>query len=191
MVALSSQEMEQKIIDAMKDETGATVKTWSTRLKKCGFEKRNDMIKWLKSEHGLKHNYAAVAVGMHLNGGKPVYADSGNLLDNQLKGKDAMRPLYGAVEKAVLKWNPKVEVHPTKTYVSFRGKREFAVAAIKAKEIRVGFDLGDAPFAGKLEKAKSLGAMPRIGHMLVVKEKSDIGAELTKSLKSAWKRIEG
>ena len=183
--------MEQKIIDAMKDETGATTKTWSTRLKKCGVEKRNDMIKWLKTEHGLKHNYASVAVGVHLNGGKPVYADAGNLLDNQLKGKEAMRPLYEAVEKAVLKWNPKVEVHPTKTYVSFRGKREFAVAAIKSKEIRVGFDLDDAPFAGKLEKAKSLGAMPRIGHMLVVKEKSDAGAELTKSLKAAWKRIEG
>ncbi len=190
-MALSSKEVEQKIIDAMKDETGATPKTWSARLKKCGHEKRNDMIKWLKTEHGLKHNYASVAVGLHLNGGKPVYADGGNLLDNQLAGKEAMRPLYDAVKKAVLKWNPKVEVHPTKTYVSFRGKREFAVAAIKSKEIRVGFDLGDAPCTGKLEKAKSLGAMPRIGHMLVVKEKSDIGAELTKSLKAAWKRIEG
>ncbi|MCH8808011.1 MAG: hypothetical protein IH986_18245 [Planctomycetes bacterium] len=88
------------------------------------------------------------------------------------------------------KWNPRVEVHPTKTYVSFRGKREFAVASIKSKEIRVGLDLGDQPFRGRIEKAKTLGAMPRISHMIVVREAADVGPELTASLQQAWDRVE-
>ena len=39
-----------------------------------------------------------------------------------------------------------LEIVPTKTYISFRAGREFAVAAIKPKEIRVGMDLGDEKF---------------------------------------------
>ncbi|NOX59835.1 MAG: DUF4287 domain-containing protein [Planctomycetes bacterium] len=190
-MVMAANEMEQKSIASIKEETGATVKAWSTRLKKAKFTKRAEMMAWLKGENSMKHSYANVVVGVHLNGGKPVYGDRGVLLDDQFAGKEGMRPLYEAIEKAVLKWNPKVSIHPTKTYVSFRGNREFSVAAIKAREIRVGLDLGDAPYKRRLEKAKSLGAMPRIGHMMVICDRADICTELTAYLKESWARIEG
>ena len=65
---------------------------------------------------------------------------------------------------------------PKKTYVSYAAKREFAAINIKSKEIRLGMDLGDQPFTEDLEKAKLTGPMPRISHMIVVREKNDFNA---------------
>jgi len=39
-----------------------------------------------------------------------------------------------------------VKLIEKKLYMSFNGKRDFAVASIKSKQISVGMDLGDTPF---------------------------------------------
>ncbi len=72
---------------------------------------------------------------------------------------------------------------PTKTYISYRAGREFAVAVIKPKEIRVGMHLGDEKFDDYVIKIVSLGAMPRISHMVVVNDKKDLSDRLLKKVK--------
>ena len=50
-------------------------------------------------------------------------------------------------------------------------------------------DLGDLKFDDYVQKAASLGTMPRISHMVVIKEKGEIDKKLIDLLKKANQRI--
>ncbi len=80
---------------------------------------------------------------------------------------------------------------PKKTYVSFTAKREFAAINIKSKEIRLGMDLGDKPFNNILEKAKLTGPMPRISHMVILREEGDYDYDddVSNWLNESFKRV--
>jgi hypothetical protein len=100
-----------------------------------------------------------------------------------------MRPLFDKLQKSIKDWDKAAEFIVKKTYVSVTKKREFAAINIKKGELRVGLDLGDTPFKGKVEKAKLTGPMPRISHMLVVKSDEDIDQNLFKLLEISDKRV--
>ena len=53
------------------------------------------------------------------------------------------------------------------------------------KALRVGMDLGDKPYSGRIEKAKSLGTMPRISHMVELFSSAEVDADLVSFLKEA------
>ncbi|MFQ5627893.1 MAG: DUF5655 domain-containing protein [bacterium] len=188
---MTSQEFEKKIIDSLQDETGNDLNAWLSEIKKQNFEKRNDIMNWLKKERGLKHSVANTLVMIYFNDGKPVYQDTVSLKDAWFEKKEHLRPLYEQLEKAIAGIDREVNLIEKKLYMSFNGKREFAVASIKSKEIRVGMDLGDTPFDDYLLQAKSLGAMPRISHMVVVTEPADIDGKLTGYLQQAYDRVHG
>jgi len=66
--------------------------------------------------------------------------------------------------------------------------REFGAVNIKPKELRLGMDLGDAPFEGNIEKAKLTGPMPRISHMTIITDESQLGPDLIRALKASHAR---
>jgi predicted transport protein len=158
-------------------------------IKNSGIEKRNDIIKWLKGENNFGHMNASLLTGMYFNNGKPVYASEQNLLDNQFEKYQEMRPLFESLLKNVSDWDKSVDFITKKTYVSVTKKREFAAINIKNGELRVGMDLGDLPFQGIVEKAKLTGPMPRISHMVVIKDPSDINENLFQLLNKANNRV--
>lgn len=49
-----------------------------------------------------------------------------------------------------------------------KGYACFACATLTSKTIRVGLDLGDRPFDDTVQKARSLGAMPNLTHMVEI-----------------------
>ncbi|MEO8664173.1 MAG: DUF5655 domain-containing protein [Ignavibacteria bacterium] len=185
----TSKDYEAEFLSAIKEKTGNDLKGWMKILNAGPLKRMKESIDWLKKEKGLNHMEATFLAGIFLNGGKPVYGDTENLTDLLFKGKESMLPLYQELEKKLKSELDKVEIVPTKTYISFREGREFAVAAIKAKEIRVGMDLGDMKFDGKVQKAVTLGAMPRISHMTVITDPSGIDKKLIKNLRKANQRI--
>ena len=67
-------------------------------------------------------------------------------------------------------------------------KREFAAINIKPKELRIGFDLGDRAFDETVSKSKLSGPMPRISHMLVLTDKSQLNPDLVELLKASHQR---
>ena len=81
------------------------------------------------------------------------------------------------------------QIVPTKGYISFRNEKEFAVAKINKKNIRVGLDLSGEDFTDYTQKAKSLGTMPRISHMVEVHTSADINDQLKTSLVKANKIV--
>ena len=184
----TSGEVEKEFIEGLKSSTGKDLKGWIAEIKACKIEKRNDVIKWLKTEHGFGHMNAGLLIGIHLNGGKPVYGSTEELLDNQLAKVPEMRPLYDAFCKFALKAFPSATVLPKKTYVSILEKREFAAINIRKSELRIGLDLGDRPFDETVSKAKLTGPMPRISHQVVLTEPQQFDKSIVELLRESHGR---
>ena len=86
---------------------------------------------------------------------------------------------------------PQAKLLPTKTYISIDAERCFATVKINPKNIRVGLDLGDRPFDDYVQKAKSLGAMPRISHMVEITSREQVDERLAAQLKAAYHQVHG
>lgn len=188
-MAKTSQEIEKEFIAGLKSNTGKDLKGWLASIKGSGIEKRNDIIKWLKEKNNFGHMNASLLAGIYFNNGNPVYGSEQTLLDNQFEKYQEMRPLFEHLQKEISQWDNSVEFITKKTYVSITKKREFAAINIKKGELRLGMDLGDLPFEGIVEKSKLTGPMPRISHMVVIKDSSDINNHLFQLLDTANKRV--
>lgn len=188
-MAKTSQEIEQEFIANLKSTTGKDLKGWLDVIKKKGIEKRNDIIAWLKKDQEFGHMNASLLVGIYINDGKPVYADAGDLLTAQFAKKENLKPLFDELSKAIQKAVSGTQVTAKKTYVSFHKQKEFAAINIKADQLRLGMDLGEMAFSDYLQKSKLTGPMPRISHMVSIKEKGDINTKLLDLIKKADQRV--
>ena len=188
MAQKTSGELEKELLNGIKKLTGKDLTTWLKVLDAFDSKKRNEIIAWLKAEHGFRHMNAALLGGIHANGGKPVYANRTDLLENQFVKAPDMRPLYESFISFVGKNFPKASILPKKTYVSILENREFGAVNIKPKELRIGLDLGDQPFDETVEKAKLTGPMPRISHMIVVTDLSQFDDSVVELLKQSHAR---
>jgi hypothetical protein len=188
MAQKTSGEFEKEFMDALRASTGSDLAAWMKTIDGHSNRKRNEVIAWLKSEHGFGHMNASLLAGIHANGGKPAYQSTDNLLDNQFAKAAEMKPLYDEFIEFVAKHFPNASVLPKKTYVSILDNREFAAINIKPKELRVGLDLGDRPFDDKIEKAKLSGPMPRISHMFVLTDTKQLDSSIVEALKESYSR---
>ena len=188
MSTKTSGEIEKEFIDNLKNSTGSALGEWLKHVGTSGISKRNDIIKWLKEKNGFGHMNASLLTGIYLNNGKPVYGSTDDLLDNQFARAADMKPRYEAFTAFAQKHFPKSTVLPKKTYVSLLEKREFAAINIKPKELRLGFDLGERAFDENVGKSKLSGPMPRISHMLVLTDKSQLSNDLVELLKLSYQR---
>jgi predicted transport protein len=184
----TSGQFEKEMIESLAGTTGRDLASWLTTLDSSGITKRNEMIAWLKSEHGFGHMNASLLAGLHANGGKPVYADTSELLEIQFAKAESMRPLFDELVGFITGTFESITVLPKKTYVSILEKREFAAINIKKAELRLGLDLGDRPFDDRVGKAKLTGPMPRISHQIVITEASQLDDSLARLLKDSYVR---
>lgn len=184
----TAQEYEKQFIAELKTKTGKTLAEWMKAITEKGFDKRNDLIAWLKAEHGFGHANAAHMASLYKNGGKPIYGDSEVLTDSLFAKSQDLRPVYDELEKAIKAEYNDVKFTPRKGYMSIHDKREFAVVAVKSKELRLGLDLADEPFTDELVPAKTLGAMPRYTHMVQINGEGTKG-DWKKYLKQSYNRL--
>lgn len=187
----SAADFEREFLAGLKSSSGKPLKSWMDLARESGCEKHNAVLGFFKKEHGFNHMQANFLAAIFRNGGKPVYGDPAGLLDGHFKGREDLRPLYEALAKKIASSVGTVEIVPTRGYVSFRRPREFAVARVTPKAIRVGMDLGERAFDSRVQKSKSLGAMPRISHMVEVVRAKDIDQPLVSLLKEADARVNG
>jgi hypothetical protein len=187
-MAKEAQEFERQFIASIKQTTGHELPEWMDIIKGTGLDKQQAILKWLKESYGFKHNIANAISFIYLNDGKPAF-DHELLFANLFKGKEALRPTYDAITALVQPALPEVEFVPTKTYISVEGKRVFGCATLTAKNIRFGLDLGEVPFGDYVQKAKSLGAMPNVTHMIEVNAPSDANETLLGYVRQAYDRV--
>jgi hypothetical protein len=98
---------------------------------------------------------------------------------------------FREIERRVLLVLEDVEFIPTKSYVSVEGKKIFACVTPTKNTLRVGLDLGDHPFDEPVQKAKGLGAMPNLTHMIEVREHEDINDALIEYFLQAYRKVHG
>ncbi len=188
-MARDTERLEQELIQNAKSLTGHSVQEWMAIIRPTGLDKVNAILNWLKSDHGLKHDKASFLAQIYLNDGQPVF-DRKILFAKLFEGKNHLLPLYKVLEAAVRDHLPAdVDLIPTKAYVSIEGKKCFASATLNRQSMRVGIDLGDRPFDAYAQKAKSLGSMPNIGHMVEVTHPDEINEQLIDLLKQSYKQV--
>lgn len=187
-MAKTSGELEKEFIDTAKERTGKSLEEWLRVVRAAGIEKRNDILEWLKKGHGLNHMQAQFITGIFLNKGNPVYINEDSLLENQFSKCPEMRPLFEAISKEFLSAFQGAQLIPKKTYLSFTAVREFVAINVKAKEIRIGLDLGNEPFTDKIQKAKLTGPMPRFTHMIVITAFEQINKNVLSQISKSYER---
>lgn len=187
-MAKTSGELEKEFIDTAKEKTGKSLQEWLKSVKTSGIEKRNDILDWLKKEHGLNHLQAQLITGMYLNNGNPVYINENALLENQFIKCPEMRPLFDSISEKIISVFPGTQLIPKKTYLSFTAVREFAAINVKPGEIRLGLDLGDEAFSGMLQKSKLTGPMPRISHMIILTDTNPLDKKIIGYLTQSYNR---
>lgn len=181
-------EFEQEFIHSAQEKTGKNLEEWMNVIKPTGYSKQMEILNWLKTEHGLNHMQAGFLANIFLNNGKVVYQNEGNLLENQFSKAEGMRPLFDSVSQTILSQFPDTQLIPKKTYISFTAQREFAAINIKPKEIRLGLDLGNEPFNDIAQKSKLSGPMPRISHMVVLTDISQLDQRILDYLDQSYNR---
>jgi hypothetical protein len=187
-MAKESQRLEQEFIATAREKTGKSVEEWMKVVKPTGLDKPNAILNWLKQTYQLNHAQAGFITGIYLNGGKPVY-DYDVLFANLFKDKDQLKPAYEALAKQTQKRLSAVEFIPTKNYVSIEGKKIFGCATLTKTNIRVGLDLGDEPFGDYVQKARSLGAMPNVTHMIEITKPAEVNDRLLGYVQKAYDRV--
>jgi hypothetical protein len=101
-------------------------------------------------------------------------------VEDLLAAGKAYRPLAAMLIEQVRQTLPGVRVSPRAGLISFARPNELAVLSVTARELRLGLDLGDRPFAAPLAKAKLAGASAAISHMLVLTDARQVDGGLIK-----------
>jgi hypothetical protein len=166
-------------------QTGKSVADWVAAARASGHAKHGEILKWLKTEHGLGHGYANFLALRTLEARAPAPAGD-DPVDGLFAGpKAALRPVYDQLLAAVEGFGPDVEVAPKKNNVSLRRKKQFGLLQPStATRLDIGLILKDTPTTDRLEASGSFNAM--FTHRVRVAGAGDIDAELIAWLRKAY-----
>ena len=180
----SPEEMAQSMIANMPEKTGKPLDEWLAIAKASGLEKHGQIVKHLKTEHGMTHGFANLVAHSHLSAGQAGSND--DPVDLQYAGAKAhLKPIYDAITERVRKLGNDVEVSPKKSYVSFRRTKQFALIQPSTRtRVDLGINLkGEAP-EGKLEASGSFNQM--VSHRVRLESLDDIDSDVEGWLKRAY-----
>lgn len=176
-------EMAATMLRNLPEKTGKSLADWHKVLKRSKLEKHGELIKLLKSEHGVTHGFANLIVVKFRETGS---TDAGDLVANQYAGaKSDLKPIYESLIKSVAAFGKDVKISPKKTYVSLRRKKQFGLIQPSTKtRVDVGLNLGNAKTTKRLEKSGSFNAM--VTHRVRMESIDDVDAQLIGWLKKAY-----
>jgi hypothetical protein len=161
----------------LQEKTGHDLAYWLQRAAEAGAEKHGQIVRHLKTAHGLTHGYANLVAHEWL-AARSGQSDDGDLLAAQYAGARApLKAVYNAVLAALDDAGVDYLVAPKKTYVSLRRSRQFALVQPSTKT-RVDFGLvlkGREP-AGRLEASGSFNAM--VTHRVRLARSEDVDREV-------------
>lgn len=173
----------QTMINNMPDKTGKKLEAWLEILAKENFEKHSMAVKFLKTDHGLTHDFANTIVTLAKEKNEPVEY----LISNQYNGKESLIPMYEMLIATVEKFGKDVVISPKKGSVSLIRKRQFALIKPATKtRIDLGLKLKDVDVQGRLENSGPFGTM--CTHRIQLQSIADIDNEVIKWLSSAYEK---
>ena len=103
------------MIANLKEKTGRTLPEWVKLVAKSGLDKHGLIVAMLKADHGVSHGYANLIAATALQGDGPAPGGD-DLVAAMFAGeKQALLPVWTAIEKAVRAFGGDVDVSPKKT----------------------------------------------------------------------------
>lgn len=180
------EEMAATMIANMKDKTGKTLPQWLKVAKASGLEKHGELVKHLKSEHGMTHGFANLVAHEHRAAASGGAKGGDDLVAAQYAGAKAdLRPIYDALVKAAKALGADVEISPKKSYVSLRRKKQFALVQPSTKtRVDLGLNLKGVDPTERLEASGSFNSM--CSHRVRLEKTKDVDRSVKAWLKTAY-----
>ena len=180
-MAKSPAELAQTMIDNMPEKTGRSLEAWQPIVAASGAVKHGEIVKFLKGEHGVTHGFANL-IAQKCIGNLDVSED--DLVANQYKGKEALKPIHDAIVAFVEGFGGELEIAPKKTSVSLRRKKQFALIQPSTKtRIDLGINLKGVEPQGRLEAMSGMCT-----HKIKMSSLDDFDAEAKAWLEQAFER---
>ena len=169
------------MIDNMPEKTGKSLNEWKEVLKGKSFVKHSEGVKYLKTEHNLTHGFANTIVTLS----KGENNSSDDLVENQYKGKENLKPIYNELITYLKTLGKDVIITPKKGSVSIIRKKQFTLIKPATKtRIDLGFKLKDKSTTIRLENSGPFGTM--CTHRVKISKVEEIDNELKEWLKEAY-----
>jgi predicted transport protein len=182
----SPSEMRDAIVRNLPEKTGRSLEEWIDVLRAGGPDgARKERVAWLEREHGLGHIQAGVVVDA--SDRPEAFADVAPdlLVDAQLAGNDAIRPLYERVRAEIQLLGEDVALEPRQTYVAFSRGRQFAAVRTYAHGLELGLVVPDAGTTSRFQEAGPF-ASGRMTHRVAIVSEADLDGELLVWLREAY-----
>lgn len=180
-MAKSPAELAQTMIDNMPEKTGKSLEAWQAVVAGSDAVKHGEIMKLLKGEHGVTHGFANL-IAQKCVGNLDVSED--DLVANQYKGKEALKPIHDAIVVFVQGFGNELEIAPRKTSVSLRRKKQFALIQPSTKtRIDLGINLKGVEPQGRLEAMSGMCT-----HKIKLTSLEEFDAEVQAWLEQAFER---
>jgi len=169
-------------------KTGKQLDYWIAIVKESKIEKHKAIIDFLKSKHNFTHGFANF-VSLKARKSDAGSMDNTDLLSNQYKGKEHLKPIYEELLLKINDFGNDITITPKKDSVSFIRKRQFTLIKPATKtRIDLGLKLKGKAFTDRLESSGPFGAM--CTHRVKLGAIEDIDSELIEWLKEAYQKAE-
>ncbi len=141
------------------EKTGKSLAHWIKIVHASNIEKHKAIIDYLKAEHGFTYGYANFVAHKSKKSDAASH-DSDDLLVNQYKGKESLKPIYEALVAAIEKFGTDITQTPKKSAVSMIRKKQFALIKPATKtRIDLGLKIKGKPTTDRLENSGPFGSM--------------------------------
>ena len=177
------EEQLQTMLANLPEKTGKKLDDWLKIISASGHEKHGQIVKFLKTDHGVTHGFANLIANRALGGGESSDTD---LIEAQYAGAKAdLRPIYTKIEAYVKKLGKDVEIAPKKASVSLRRSKQFALVQPSTKtRVDLGLNLKGRDPEGRLEASGSFSAM--VSHRVRLSGPEDVDDDVMRWLKEAY-----
>ena len=165
--------------------TGKKLDEWIRIINGSGLEKHGELVSFLKEKHGFTHGNANVVVHYAKQSHAGAVENTGDLVTEQYKGKENLKPWYEKIMKEVNQFGKDIELAPKKAYVSVRRKKQFAILQPSTKtRLDIGLNIKGVSPSGNVETAGSWNAM--CTHRIKVEDETQLSRELFELVKLAY-----
>ncbi|MEE4330032.1 MAG: DUF5655 domain-containing protein [Wenzhouxiangella sp.] len=170
----------------LKEKTGRDLEEWKAVLAPKGFAKHGEIMAFLKGECGVSHGYANL-IALKFREADAASRAPADLIKAQYQGKESLRPIFDRLRELILGFDASVEMVPKKAAVSFRRKRQFALAQPSTKtRLDLGLKFDDKPHGERLETSGPFGTM--CTHRVRLTEVDQIDEDLIAWLREAFEQ---
>ena len=177
--------MENKMIENLEEKTGKSLNHWIDVLKKANLEKHKEMIDYLKSNHDFTYGFANLVAHKTRQSDAGSVENQDDLVADQYKGKESLRPIYDKIVTALKLFGNDVEIAPKKAYVSLRRKKQFAIIQPSTKtRIDVGINIKGKEATDRLEVSGSFNGM--VSHRVRISDAKEVDGNLINWLKESY-----